>query len=78
MTLHEKVQELVEELIEEQYLDEVDWTHGKTRYAKISVEIGDIAYEIENLALAIQNKIDEDYENAEPQFDTVGEEKGDR
>lgn len=78
MTLHEKVQEMVEELIDEQYLDEVDWTNGKTGYGKISVEIGDIVYEIEQLALAIQNKIDEDYENAEPQFDTLGEARGER
>ena len=78
MTIREKVQELVEQLIDEPYLEDVDFENGKTSFGRVADLVTDIVGEIEDLANGIMTQIEEDFENAEPQFDTLGEERGER
>ena len=77
MTLREKVEELVEEIIDEPYLP-IIWETQKLFNTSASVEIDDIVSMIESLAFNVMQQKDDDSINAEPQFDTLGEARGER
>ena len=78
MTLKEKVKELVEELINEGYLEDVDWESGRTNYGTIQSELEDIVGSIEDLAVSITEKLDHDFAvKCEPAYDREEEKEMD-
>ena len=78
MTIREKVQELVEQLIDQCYLEDVDFENGRTSYGRVADQVTDIVGSIEDLASGIMEQIEEDFECGGPQFDTLEEARGDK
>ena len=74
MDVREKTREMVEELIDEELLTEMNEQDWK----KFDEYFEDCVHELESLAIYIEEYILEKLEKAEPQFDTLGEARGER